>query len=159
MVNGLLMDNHVTGHVEYLIQLLNLDDTFREIWLQLKCPLLRLDECGLQLSSPDDLIWDYCQREQVILVTANRNRTGSDSLGEAIASRNSPTCLPVLTLAKPARIETERTYALRTAAKLLQYVIDIESLRGVGRMYVPFSLQKLPHRAQSPSHVLSRLRF
>jgi hypothetical protein len=137
MINGLMMDNHATAYVRYLIRLLTEDDTYRQFWEGLQCRLLTLESCGLEASSPDSLIWHYCQREQVVLVTANRNSEGPDSLEETIKNHNLPTSLPVVTLANVARIGSEHSYAVHTAEVLLQYLVDIESVRGSGRIYVP----------------------
>jgi hypothetical protein len=46
-------------------------------------------------------------------------------------------CLPVITLADSRRIYKDRAYAQHTAEALLEYLIDIESLRGTGRLYIP----------------------
>jgi hypothetical protein len=137
MLKGLLMDVHVERHTRYLIRLLQKDDVWKEIWDGLHCQLLTLGDCGLDLSAPDVLIWDCCQREQFVLVTANRNSAGPDSLGETIKNRNVPTSLPVLTLANLRRIQGDPSYAWRTSIMLLQYLEDIEDVRGAGRLYVP----------------------
>jgi hypothetical protein len=131
------MDINVAGHVRYLLQLLENDDVWKAFWHDLHYQVLEVADCGMELSAPDNVIWDYCQREHFVLVTANRNSVGPDSLGETIEQRNSPTSLPVLTLANLARIEADRSYAVRTGVQLLQYLVDIEELRGVGRLYMP----------------------
>src|SRR5205809_1052346 len=128
------MDVHVTGHVRYLIHLLHHDDVWKAMWEGSALKVLALGDCGLSLSSPDLVIWEYCQCQQVVLVTANRNSIGPESLGQTIRTRNTPTSLPVLTLANLARVEADRSYAERTAIMLLQRLVDIEFLRGIGRL-------------------------
>ncbi len=125
------------GHVQYLCQLLQTVDVWKALWADLGLKVFEFEECGLHHSAADVVIWDYCQREQLVLVTANRNSAGPDSLGAMIATRNPPTCLPALTLANLARIEHDRSYAMEAAMMLLQRMSDIEQLRGIGRLFIP----------------------
>jgi hypothetical protein len=71
------------------------------------------------------------------LFTANRNQKGDDSLEATIRRENTPTSLPVLTLANAKRFEESREYAERVATRLLEYLLDIETYRGSGRLYLP----------------------
>jgi hypothetical protein len=92
---------------------------------------------GLSENSPDAVIWRTCQREQLVLVTGNRNADAPDSLEVVIRGENQPDCLPVITLADPGRIQRERPYAEKTAERILDYLMRIEELRGSGRLYAP----------------------
>ena len=51
------------------------------------------------------------QQHDVILVTANRNPEGADSLEATIQEGNTPDSLAVFTLANVERIRRERRYA------------------------------------------------
>lgn len=73
----------------------------------------------------------------MVLITGNRNDDGPDSLEATLRRANSPACLPVFTLANPKRIYKDREYAFQVAVKFLEYFLDIENYRGVGRLYVP----------------------
>jgi len=43
----------------------------------------------------------------------------------------------VLTLSEPQRVLSSRTYANRVVERLVEYLIDVENLRGTGRLYLP----------------------
>jgi hypothetical protein len=82
-------------------------------------------------------VWEACQREQVILLTANRNDAGPDSLEATLQQYNTPTSLPVFTLANEQRVLRDRLYAAAVADRLLEFLFDIDRYRGTGRLYVP----------------------
>jgi hypothetical protein len=44
--------------------------------------------------------------------------------------------LPVLTISEPQRLLSSRAYARRVAERLMEYLIDVENLRGTGRLYL-----------------------
>lgn len=71
------------------------------------------------------------------MITANRSADASDSLEATIRDQAHAASLPVLTISDPDRIMTDRNYAERAAAQVLDYLLDIDKLRGVGRLYVP----------------------
>ena len=51
--------------------------------------------------------------------------------------RNTPYCLPVLTLADPGRIQRDRQYAESIVERLFDIEIDPGALRGTGWLYLP----------------------
>jgi hypothetical protein len=83
------------------------------------------------------LIWQKCHKEQLVLLTANHNEKGAESLEFTIRSFNQPNSLPVFTLANQARMTKDRIYAGRVADQFLEYAFDIDNLRGTGRLYLP----------------------
>src|SRR5205085_2558935 len=92
---------------------------------------------GLGNEAPDKLVWDTCQREQLVLVTANRNFDGPDSLEAAIRASNTPTSFPVFTLSNPDRFLNDRDYANEVADSVLEKLFDMDYHRGAGRLFVP----------------------
>jgi hypothetical protein len=58
-------------------------------------------------------------------------------LEETLRTRNTPTSLPVITLADRPKIIRNKLYGRRTAEKLMERRVDIEKLRGEGRLYIP----------------------
>ena len=72
-----------------------------------------------------------------MLITANRNKDGEDSLEATIASQNQPDSLPVLTVSSADQILTSREYAESVVSRLLEFLLDLENLRGTGRLYLP----------------------
>ncbi len=78
-----------------------------------------------------------CQRSGTVLITGNRSAEGDDSLEATIRNENRPESLPVLTFADRERILRDRSYAEAALLKLLDFLIDMEKLRGAGRLFVP----------------------
>jgi hypothetical protein len=92
---------------------------------------------ALPLDAPDSIIWRTCQREQLVLITENRNKRGLDSLEATIQNENQPDSLPVITIANTDRVLQDRLCAEKVAERLLDYLMRIDEVRGTGRIYVP----------------------
>jgi hypothetical protein len=73
----------------------------------------------------------------MVLITANRNSEGEDSLERASQRLNRPDSLPVLTLADPDRVLADREYAEKVAGQVLEILFDLDHLRGTRRLFVP----------------------
>ena len=86
---------------------------------------------------PDVALWQLCQTHEVVLITGDRNQEGPESLEATIQMANTPESLPVLTIAEPQRILSSHAYAQRVVKRLVEYLIDVENLRGTGRLYLP----------------------
>jgi hypothetical protein len=110
---------------------------WRELWFGLDLSIESLQTLHLAPDAPDQLIWRTCQEQRLVLITANRNPEGPETLDAVIQEENRPDCLPVMTLADPRRIQSDRAYAERTAERMLEYLLRIDEVRGVGRLYVP----------------------
>jgi hypothetical protein len=93
-------------------------------------------DLGILHDAPDEEVWQRCQSVGAILVTGNR-AGGADSLDAVIRRHAGADSLPVVTLARPQRLLRDRNYARAAAIKLLDYLERIESLRGVGRLFLP----------------------
>jgi hypothetical protein len=72
----------------------------------------------------------------MILLTANRNRSGQDSLEQVLREENSLDSLPVVTIGNVDRLD-EPDYRNRCVDRILEIVLDIENVMGVGRLYIP----------------------
>ena len=99
--------------------------------------LVTFEELGLDRQASDAELWRVCQREQIVLITNNRNADGPDSLELIVRDENQPGSLPVFTLASAERIRTDNTYAEKTAERLLEYLVYLNEIRGAGRIYLP----------------------
>jgi hypothetical protein len=66
---------------------------------------------GLPYDSSDAVVWRACQREGLVLITANRNADDPDSLEAVIRGENQPDSLPIVTISDPDRILHDRLYA------------------------------------------------
>lgn len=78
-----------------------------------------------------------CQQREIVLLTANRNDEGPESLEATIRALNHPRSLPVFTIADPELVLVSRDYAERVAIQVLEYLLELDNFRGVGRLYVP----------------------
>ncbi|MGK7924747.1 MAG: DUF5615 family PIN-like protein [Spirulina sp.] len=106
-------------------------------WLELlPIHFFTFQEVGLPSNSSDRVVWQFAQTNQMILITANRNMKGSDSLEQMIREENTPTSLPILTVGNPDRFD-ERIYRERCVTRLIEIVLDLENYRGAGRLFIP----------------------
>jgi hypothetical protein len=135
-VQAILADVNVQGHLGVLVTILE-SPTWRDLWHGLGLAVKTLRSLGLTPGVPDDTLWHTCQREEVALITANRSADEPDSLEATLGSHGTPESLPVFTLAHADRVLTSREYAERAAARLLDYLLNIDRVRGAGRLYLP----------------------
>jgi hypothetical protein len=136
MVQAILADNNIQGHVAGLIAILE-SDSWREFWFPLNLRLRTFRELELPDTVSDAQLWHLCQEQQIILLTANRNADGPESLEVMLRTCNKPESLPVFTIADPERVLHSKKHAERVAARLLDYLLVIDSVRGTGRLYLP----------------------
>lgn len=132
----LLADNDVVGHVEDLVQELR-SARWADFWVALGLGLVYFRDVGLTQTSSDRQVWLVCQTEQLLLITNNRNQEDSDSLEATLRDLNTPHSLPLFTISDIQTFRTNRSYAERVVESLYEYIIDIEDLRGTGRLYLP----------------------
>ncbi|MBD2494080.1 DUF5615 family PIN-like protein [Nostoc sp. FACHB-280] len=108
-----------------------------EGWLDLlPIRFCTFQEVGLPMNSSDRVVWQFAQTNQMILITANRNMKGDDSLEQTIREENQPTSLPILTIGNPDRLD-ESNYRQKCATRLIEIVFDLENYLGVGRVFIP----------------------
>jgi hypothetical protein len=93
------------------------------IWNDLEMSTVTFEDLGLARNASDAELWRVCQREQVVLITNNRNADDPDSLEMIIRKENRADCLPVFTFANNDHVAADREYAERTAISLLEYLI------------------------------------
>jgi len=135
-VRGILADINVGKQRDALLSVLT-SDPWRDLWGGLGLVVESFPTLGLSCNASDAVIWRTCQREELVLITANRNKRGPDSLEAVIQRENQPESLPVVTIAGPDRVLQDRLYAEKVAERLLDYLMRIEEVRGAGRIYVP----------------------
>ena len=107
------------------------------LWTELAVRVESFASLGVPPNTPDADLWQLCQTQQIILITGNRNEEGPTSLEATIQASNTPTSLPVLTISEPQRLLSSRAYAHQVVERLVEYLIDVENLRGTGRLYLP----------------------
>jgi hypothetical protein len=136
MVRAILSDVNILGHLRILVGILE-GPTWRDLWDGLNLLLRTVRDLGLAQEVSDAVLWQTAQREQMVLITANRNADGPDSLEATLRAENTPQSLPVLTIADARRVLDSREYAERTAAQMLDYLLNIDRVLGAGRLYIP----------------------
>jgi predicted nuclease of predicted toxin-antitoxin system len=108
-----------------------------EGWLELMpIRFIGFEEAGLLENSSDRPVWQVAQSNQMIILTANRNMKGDDSLEQVIREENSLQSLPVVTIVNKERLD-EQIYRERCASRLVEILFDIDNYMGVGRVYIP----------------------
>jgi hypothetical protein len=135
-VPGILADANIEGQFRIILRLLE-SDFRKEFWEALQWTTPTFADLRLAATASDLVVWQLCQQLELVLITANRNAAGPESLERTIREHNTPASLPVLTLANAERIQHEKTYAERVADQLLDYVFTIDKYRGTGRLYLP----------------------
>jgi len=135
-MKGLLADINIQGLVA-ILQLLLEGTTWKDVWASLGLRIFTLAEVGLSPGSSDAVVWRLCQSADLLLITGNRNKDGPDSLEATIQNENTPISWPLFTLADAESVRHSRAFAERVVERLLEYLLEIESFRGTGRLYLP----------------------
>lgn len=135
-MKGILADVNIQGYVDQLVMLMRAEP-WKLFWDYLNLQYVHFADVGLASSALDSLVWETCQLQELALITDNRNKHAPDSLEATIQARNTPTSLPVFTIANVPHLRVSRVYADRVIDKLLDSLLRIEMLRGTGRLYLP----------------------
>src|SRR5436190_20048616 len=109
---AILFDYDVQGHFRVLSSIWTSPARI-ELWNMLDCSAHTFRGLAIPQDTADADLWDYCQANQFVLVTGNRNAKGDQSLEAVIQQQNLPASLPVLTIADSERVMTDRSYAER----------------------------------------------
>lgn len=106
-------------------------------WLTLlPLQLVTFADVGLPFDANDRDVWRLAQSRGMLVLTLNRNMRESGSLEQTLREENTATSLPVLTVGSPNRLD-EKSYRDACAVRLVEIVLDLESYRGAGRVYIP----------------------
>ena len=106
-------------------------------WLDLlSIRFVTLKGAGLAADTSDRIIWQFAQSNQMLLLTANRNAKGQDSLEQTIREEGTSTSMPVLTVGSLDRL-VEREYREQCSARIADIVLYIENYLGVSRIFIP----------------------
>jgi len=132
----IMADHNMRGQLKAIVQFLRSEE-WQKFWEEASIVVRTFADLGLEREASDLAVWQACQSQQVVLFTGNRNKQGPDSLEEAIRTCNAADSLPVITLADPIRFKHDRDYAEAAAFKMFDYLVNLDTLRGAGRLYVP----------------------
>jgi hypothetical protein len=135
-VKGILADVHMGAYVDALVREMR-SDYWVDFWSLLGLSHVHFEDVGLTPTSTDLEIWQKCQAEQLIFITNNRNADSEDSLAVAIRDHNAPEALPVFTIGNLDRLAKSKAYAADVVEQIYEYLLDIDRVRGAGRLYLP----------------------
>ena len=135
-MKGIVADINIQGIVDQLVVRMKAEP-WELFWSSLQLKYLHFADVRLDPSALDSRVWETCQKEELVLVTDNRNQRGLDSLETTIQLLNTPNCLPVFTIANVPHLRRSRDYADRVIDKMLDSLLRIDTLRGTGRLYLP----------------------
>jgi len=82
-------------------------------------------------------VWRLAQKNQMILLTANRSMKGKDSLEQVMREENTSESLPVITISNADRLLNESEYRNRCVEKLIEIALDVDNYRGTKRIFLP----------------------
>jgi hypothetical protein len=109
-----------------------------EGWLDLiAIRFVFFSDVNLPTDSDDRSVWRLSQSSRMILLTANRNMKGEDSLEQVLREENTSDSLPIVTIANLDRFSKESKYRSRCADRIIDIVLSIEDYMGSGRIYIP----------------------
>ena len=133
---GIMADHNIAGHFVVLLRLWT-SMPWGTLWEGLGLEVESFERLGIPYDTSDRALWQLCQRRAIVLITANRHDEGPDSLESTIRDLNDPLSLPVITIADPEAVLANRDYAECVAIQVLEYFLELDNLRGVGRLFVP----------------------
>jgi len=127
-----LVDFNLDGYALLLLGILT-----KLGWLELvSIRFVTFREAGLSMDASDRLVWHYAQENQMMILIANRNMKGEDSLEQVMREENTADSFPALTIADIDRLD-EFDYRERCVERLVEIVLDVDNYMGVGRLFIP----------------------
>jgi hypothetical protein len=112
-------------------------DEWRDFWEYLDLRCVTFQDIGLDSADSDTVVWHQCQKHHVLLLTNNRNDDGPQSLEATIRANNTPQSLPVFTIGDADNLLASGDYVDRVIDRLIRYLLQMDNLRGTGRLYLP----------------------
>ena len=127
-----LADYNLDGYAPVFLGILTKNGWFELLPIR----FVTLKEAGLSMDTSDRILWRFAQSNQMMILTANRNMKGKDSLEQVIREENTTTSLPVVTIGDLDRLD-EFDYRERCVDRMIEIVLDSENYKGVGRLFIP----------------------
>jgi hypothetical protein len=132
----LLADVNLQGHVDRLVARMQ-EKPWRDFWDYLDLAYVTFADLGLDPADTDAVVWRRCQEHSALLLTNNRNDDGPVSLETTLRIHNTAQSLPIFTIGNADRILESPTYADQVIERLFQYLLELDNVRGTGRLYLP----------------------
>jgi hypothetical protein len=128
-----LIDHNLKGHA-----LVFFGAIASQGWLDI-IPIQFVDfaEIELPIDSDDRVVWRLAQKNQMILLTANRSMKGKNSLEQVMREENTSSSLPVITVSNADRLLNDSEYRVRCVESLIEIILDIDSYCGARRIFIP----------------------
>ena len=128
-----LIDHNLKGHA-----LVFFGAIATQGWLDIvPMQFVTFAEMDLSINSDDRTVWRLAQKNQMILLTANRSMKGKDSLEQVMREENTSESLPVITVSNADRLLNDSEYRGRCVESLVEIVLDIDTYRGARRICIP----------------------
>jgi len=128
-----LIDHNLKGH-----SLVFFGAIASQGWIDIvSIRFVTFSEINLSADSNDRTVWRLAQKNEMILLTANRSMKGKDSLEQVMREENTSTSLPVITISNADRLLNDYDYRNRCVEKLIEIVLDIDNYRGAKRIFIP----------------------
>ena len=86
-MRGILADINVQGQFEAVVEQIFQSSEWTEVWADLNLTVESFHSLGLAVDAEDDLLWQACQDQELVLFTTNRNHDGPTSLEATILQR------------------------------------------------------------------------
>ena len=132
----LLADANIQGHVARLVARMQAE-SWRAFWEHLEVRYVTFTDLELDSADSDAVVWHRCQERAALLLTNNRNDDGPDSLEATIRVHNTPQSLPVFTIRDAESILASADYAEQVIDRLFRYLLELDNIRGTGRLFLP----------------------
>lgn len=128
-----LIDHNLKGHA-----LVFFGAIASQGWLDIvPIQFVNFREMELSIDSSDRAVWRLAQENRMILLTANRQMKGVDSLERVMREENTPDSLPVLTIGNSERLLDDSEYRDRCVERLIEIALNIDDYRGSMRIFIP----------------------
>jgi len=128
----ILADHNIEGHAMLFWGLLQ-----AEGWTDLlEIKLTLFESLGIPHDSTDRDVWQFAQKNNMILLTANRKMNEKDSLEETIREENTPSSLPVITISTIEKLH-QKPYRLKCIYRIIEIILDLDNYLGTGRIFIP----------------------
>ena len=128
-----LIDHNLKGHARIL-----LGSIAGQGWLDVvPIRFVMFEEMGLAIDSNDRVVWRVAQKNQMILLTANRSMKDEDSLEQVMREENAPSSLPVVTIGSADRVLNDSSYRDLCVDRIVEIAIYIANYMGARRIFIP----------------------
>ena len=127
-----LVDYNLDGYAPVFLGILTKRGWFELLAIR----FVTLREAGLSMDTNDRILWRFAQSNQMMILTANRNMKGKDSLEQVIREENTKISFPVVTIGDLDRLD-EFDYREQCVNRMIEIVLDIDNYQGVGRLFIP----------------------